>query len=58
MMPCPNLRCTVYGTDGGKCCHDLNWSAMWTGKDMTGWFHEKYEVIYGLEQMIESDVMT
>jgi hypothetical protein len=31
---------------------------MWTGKDVTGRFHEKYEVICGLEQMIEDDVMT
>jgi hypothetical protein len=28
------------------------------GKDAAGNFHDKFEVLYGLEQMIEDDVMT
>jgi hypothetical protein len=31
---------------------------MWIGKDMTGSFHDQFEVLCGLEQMIEDDVMT
>jgi hypothetical protein len=31
---------------------------MWIGKDVTGRFHEQFEVLYGLEQMIEDVVMT
>jgi hypothetical protein len=31
---------------------------MWTGKDVTGCFHEKFEVICGLFEMIEDVVMT
>jgi hypothetical protein len=31
---------------------------MWTGKDVTGLIHEQYDVLCGLEQMIEDDVMT
>jgi hypothetical protein len=31
---------------------------MWIGKDVTGRFHDKFEELYGLEQMIEDDVMT
>jgi hypothetical protein len=58
MMSWPNLRWTVIGTDVEKCCHELIWSAIWTGKDMILRFHEKYEVICALEQMIEDYVMT
>jgi hypothetical protein len=31
---------------------------MWTGKDVTGLIHDKYDVVCGLEQIIEDDVMT
>jgi hypothetical protein len=31
---------------------------MWIGKDVTGRFHDKFEVLFELEQMIEDDVMT
>jgi hypothetical protein len=31
---------------------------MWFGMDVTGRYHEKFEEIYGLVQMIEDDVMT
>jgi hypothetical protein len=31
---------------------------MWIGKDVTGSFHDQFEVLCGLEQMIEDVVMT
>jgi hypothetical protein len=31
---------------------------MWIGKDVTEIFHQKFEVKYGLEQMLKDDVMT
>jgi hypothetical protein len=31
---------------------------MWIGKDVRGSFHDQFEVMCGLEQMIEEDVMT
>jgi hypothetical protein len=31
---------------------------MWIEKDVTGRFHDQLEVICGLEQKIEDDVMT
>jgi hypothetical protein len=31
---------------------------MWTGKDVTGSFHEQFGELFELEQMIEVDVMT
>jgi hypothetical protein len=31
---------------------------MWFGKDVTGKFHDQYEVLCGFEQMIKDDVMT
>jgi hypothetical protein len=31
---------------------------MWIGKNVTVRFREKFEVLCGLEQMIENDVMT
>jgi hypothetical protein len=31
---------------------------MWIGKYLTGSFHDKFEELCGLEQMIEDDVMT
>jgi hypothetical protein len=31
---------------------------MWIGNYVTGSFYDQYEVLCGLEQMIENDVMT
>jgi hypothetical protein len=31
---------------------------MWIGEDVTGRIHDQLEVICGLEQVIEDDVMT
>jgi hypothetical protein len=31
---------------------------MWIGKDVTGSFQEQFEVLCGLEQMMEDDVTT
>jgi hypothetical protein len=31
---------------------------MWIGKDVTGSFHDQFDVICGFEEMIEDDVMT
>jgi hypothetical protein len=31
---------------------------MWIGNDVAGSFHDKFEVLCGLEQMIEDDIMT
>jgi hypothetical protein len=31
---------------------------MWIGNDVAGSFPDKFEVLCGLEQMIEDDVMT
>jgi hypothetical protein len=46
------------GTVAKKFCRDENWSAMWMGKYVTRRFHDKFELQYRLEQMIEDDVMT
>jgi hypothetical protein len=35
-----------------------NLSALWIGKYVTGSFRDQHEVLSGLEQMIEDDVMT
>jgi hypothetical protein len=44
------------GTDVKECCHDQTWSAKWTGIYVTGSIHDQFEVIIGLEKMIEDDV--
>jgi hypothetical protein len=31
---------------------------MWIGNDVTGSFHDKFEVLCGLEQKIQDDVLT
>jgi hypothetical protein len=31
---------------------------MWIGNDVTGSFYDKFEVIFGLEQMMENDIFT
>jgi hypothetical protein len=46
------------GTDVKVCCHDLICSAMWIGKEVTGSFHDQFEVMCGLIQMREDDVLT
>jgi hypothetical protein len=46
------------GKDVKECCHDLICSAMWIGKGVTGSFHDQFEVICGLEQMLYYDVTT
>jgi hypothetical protein len=33
-------------------------SATWNGKNVTGSFHDQFEVLYRLEQMIQHDVLT
>jgi hypothetical protein len=58
MMSCPNLRCSVDLTYVKEWFHDIFWSAVWIGNEVTGRFHEQFEVLCGLEQMIEDDVMT
>jgi hypothetical protein len=46
------------GTDVKECGHDLIWIAILIGYYVTGSFHDQYEVLCELEQMIEDDVMT
>jgi hypothetical protein len=46
------------GTDDKLSCPDQFESAMWIGKDVKGIFHDKYEVLFELEQMVKDDVMT
>jgi hypothetical protein len=31
---------------------------MWNGEDVTGNIHDQFEILGGLEQMVEDDVMT
>jgi hypothetical protein len=45
-------------TEEKGCCLDQIESAMWIGKDVRGSFHDQYEVQFGLEQMIQDDVLT
>jgi hypothetical protein len=46
------------GTDEKGCGHDQIERAIWIGKNVTGSFHVKFEVICGLEQMMEDDILT
>jgi hypothetical protein len=48
----------LIGTDDNLWCHDQILRAMWIGKDVTGSCHVQFEVLCGLEQMIEDDFMT
>jgi hypothetical protein len=41
-----------------KCSQVLLWSTPWIGYDVTGSFHDKFEVKYVLYQMIKDDVLT
>jgi hypothetical protein len=45
-------------TDDTECGLDQIYIAMWIGKNVRGIFHDKFEVVYGLEQMIHDDVLT
>jgi hypothetical protein len=33
-------------------------SVMWIGSDVTGSIHDKFEVLRGLEKILDDDVMT
>jgi hypothetical protein len=46
------------GTDDIKCWIYQLYIAISIGKNVTGSFHEQFEVLCGLEQMIKDDVMT
>jgi hypothetical protein len=46
------------GTDDKGCSHYQCESAISFGSDVTGSFHDKFEVVCGLEEMIEDDVVT
>jgi hypothetical protein len=46
------------GTDDIWCCLDQLYNAIPIGKDVTGSFHDQFEVLCGLEQMIKYDDMT
>jgi hypothetical protein len=41
-----------------ECCHEINSNGIWILKDVTGIFHDQFEVICGLDQMIDDDVLT
>jgi hypothetical protein len=45
-------------TDGIWCCLDQIYIAMCIGKNVSGIFHDQFEVLCGLEQKIWVDVMT
>jgi hypothetical protein len=45
-------------TDDIGCCHYQIYSDMWIGKYVTGKFHEQYDVLCELEQIVKNDVMT
>jgi hypothetical protein len=45
------------GKDVKECSYDIFWSAMLIGKNVKGRFHDKFDVQYELEQMIEDDVL-
>jgi hypothetical protein len=38
------------GTDDKGCCLDQIESDMWIGKDVKGSFHDKFEIIFALQQ--------
>jgi hypothetical protein len=44
-------------TDDIGCCHDEIERAKCIGNDVTGSFHDQFDVLCELEQMIEYDVM-
>jgi hypothetical protein len=50
------MRCTLIGRVVNVCFHDLISCVDW--KDEEGNFHNKFEVHFGIEQMIEDYVMT
>jgi hypothetical protein len=46
------------GTLVKRCCHIIICGVMWIGKDVKGSFHDKFGVLWGLEQMWNDAVMT
>jgi hypothetical protein len=48
------------GTDDIGCCLDQIYIAMCIGKNVTGSFHDNFDlrVLYGFEQLILDDVLT
>jgi hypothetical protein len=58
MMSWSNLKCTVIGIGVKECCHDIVWIAIWTENDVSGCLLDQIEVLYGLEKVIEDEVMT
>jgi hypothetical protein len=48
----------LIGTDHIGCCLDQIYIAMCIGKNVTGIFHDHFDVLYGFEQMIVDDVLT
>jgi hypothetical protein len=46
------------GTDDKGCCHNQIESAMCIGMDVTGSFLNQFEVLCGLEQMRNDNVIT
>jgi hypothetical protein len=58
MLCWPNISSYV---DWKWCDSKLSrpyWSAMWIGNYVTGSYHDHFQVLLGLQQMIEDDVMT
>jgi hypothetical protein len=48
----------LIGRDDIGYCHDKVYSVMWIGKNVTGSFHDEFEVLFGLEELIQDDVLT
>jgi hypothetical protein len=46
------------GTDDNGYCHDQIESAMWIGMYVRGSFHNQFEVLCGLAQIINDNVIT
>jgi hypothetical protein len=44
-------------TDDTGCCLDQIYIAMWIGTDVRGNIHDQFEVLCGLEQVMEDDVV-
>jgi hypothetical protein len=48
----------LIGTDDIGCCLDQIYIAMCNGNNVTGSYHDYFDVLYGFEQMIVDDVLT
>jgi hypothetical protein len=46
------------GTDDIECCQEQFFCATRIGRHVTGSFHDQFEVICELKQMVEIEVMT